>query len=181
MMIFRRVLQLHRRASAQASPLWTAATNRSTHVVHGSVQQASVASRHDGGVRTKFSVPDAGTPVRRRRLRPKLSAAAFDSLTTEFFDRVDAAVAPLLPPANAVFEVDRSTPGMLLLRTATKEFELKIINNKQQLHLQSPISGLRKYEWNAKTKRWEDETDAHDLEGLLTRDLMRLCTGIPAF
>ncbi|KAJ0395389.1 hypothetical protein P43SY_002965 [Pythium insidiosum] len=140
-----------------------------------------VSRRHDGGVRSKFAVPDAGTPLRRRRLRPKLSAANFESLTTQFLDRVDAAVAPLLPPTNDVFAVDRSTPGTVILRTATKEFELKVVSSKQQLHLQSPISGLRKYEWNAKTQRWEDETDAHDIEGLLTRDLMRLCSGIPAF
>lgn len=65
------------------------------------------------------------------------------------------------------------------------------------------ISGLRAYEWNPLTQRWEDEvggnrlllcecvvvvahlcllqSDSHDIEGLLTRDLMRLCSGIPSF
>jgi hypothetical protein len=64
------------------------------------------------------------------------------------------------------------------------------------------VSGLRTYQWNAMTKRWEDEViarlqhfgasscayrgsvvqvDSHDLEGLLTRDLMRFCAGIPLF
>ncbi|RLN90198.1 hypothetical protein BBJ28_00001865 [Nothophytophthora sp. Chile5] len=76
--------------------------------------------------------------------------------------------------------------GGLTIRANAKDFAIAVVPSKQQLHFTSPVSGLRMYEWNARTKRWEDEvrptaTDSHDIEGLLTRDLMRFCAGIPLF
>lgn len=130
--------------------------------------------------RFKVTVPDAAAK-RRRALRPKLTNDKFTALTAQFLERVASAVAPLHPPMNEHFEIDRQSNDVCVIRTADKEFEIKIVAAKQQLHLTSPISGLRKYAWNAKTQRWEDESDAHDIEGLLTRDLMRLCIGVPLF
>lgn len=68
-----------------------------------------------------------------------------------------------------------------MIQTNAKTFEVDVLVAKQQIQFTSPVSGLRTYEWNPMTKRWEDETDAHDIEGLLTRDLMRFCAGIPLF
>ncbi|DAZ96647.1 TPA: hypothetical protein N0F65_005826 [Lagenidium giganteum] len=135
----------------------------------------SIQQRH------KVTVPSAAGAVRRSRLKPKL------------------------PKAKCVqISALNHMPASMLIRTNSKEFLLEVVDAKQQIHLTSPISGLRMYEWNARTRRWEDEvfyaiefgdvrlqwtdhdgavdqTDAHDIEGLLTRDLMRLCSGVPAF
>ncbi|GAB9465648.1 hypothetical protein Gpo141_00003048 [Globisporangium polare] len=138
-------------------------------------------------VRHKMTVPSPAAPgaadasQRRKRLKPKLSKDKFNALTATFFERVEVAVAPLQPPMNEDFALERDASGVMTIRTNAKEFEIKVVPLKQQLHFTSPISGLRAYEWNARTQRWEDENDSHDIEGLLTRDLMRVCTGIPSF
>uniref|UniRef100_K3XBZ4 Uncharacterized protein n=1 Tax=Globisporangium ultimum (strain ATCC 200006 / CBS 805.95 / DAOM BR144) TaxID=431595 RepID=K3XBZ4_GLOUD len=136
-------------------------------------------------LRTKVTVPgassSAGPAERRKRLKPKLPKDKFAALTATFFERVETAVAPLQPPMNSDFVLEKDTKGVLTIRANAKEFEIKMVPLKQQLHFTSPISGLRAYEWNARTQRWEDENDSHDIEGLLTRDLMRICSGIPSF
>ncbi|KAG7397424.1 hypothetical protein PHYBOEH_000778 [Phytophthora boehmeriae] len=134
--------------------------------------------------REKITIPASAGPgatARRRRLKPKMSKDKFAKLSTEFLDRAQTAMEPLQPPINKDFVLKRNGDGGLVVRTKDKEFVLEVMPAKQQLQFTSPISGLRTYEWNAVTKRWEDETDSHDIEGLLTRDLMRFCAGIPLF
>ncbi|KAG7380998.1 hypothetical protein PHYPSEUDO_006551 [Phytophthora pseudosyringae] len=130
--------------------------------------------------REKVTVPAAGG-VRRRRLKPKMPKDKFAALSTEFLDRVQSAMEPLHPPVNDEFQLQRDDNGELVIRTNAKEFVVKVLSSKQQIEFSSPVSGLRTYQWNAMTKRWEDEVDSHDIEGLLTRDLMRFCAGIPLF
>ncbi|KAG6610567.1 mitochondrial matrix protein frataxin [Phytophthora cinnamomi] len=131
--------------------------------------------------REKITVPAAGGAVRRRRLKPKLPKDKFTALSTDFLDRVQTAMEPLHPPVNEEFQLERDGNAELVIRTSDKEFVIKVLSPKQQIEFTSPVSGLRTYQWNAMTKRWEDETDSHDIEGLLTRDLMRFCAGIPLF
>ncbi|EGZ11936.1 hypothetical protein PHYSODRAFT_286902 [Phytophthora sojae] len=88
---------------------------------------------------------------------------------------------PLHPPVNEEFQLERDNNAELVIRSNDKEFVIKVLSPKQQIEFTSPVSGLRTYQWNGMTKRWEDETDSHDIEGLLTRDLMRFCAGIPLF
>ncbi|KAG1694550.1 hypothetical protein DVH05_021056 [Phytophthora capsici] len=130
--------------------------------------------------REKITVPNVGG-ARRRRLKPKMPKSKFTALSTDFLDRVQAAVEPLHPPVNEEFQLQRDGNSELAIRTNAKEFVIKVLPSKQQIEFSSPISGLRTYQWNVMTKRWEDETDSHDIEGLLTRDLMRFCAGIPLF
>ncbi|KAL4102153.1 hypothetical protein PRIC1_005901 [Phytophthora ramorum] len=132
-------------------------------------------------MREKITIPaSSGGAVRRRRLKPKMSKDKFAALSTGFLDRVQTAMEPLHPPINEEFQLQRED-GELVIRTNTKEFVIKVLSSKQQIEFSSPVSGLRTYQWNAMTKRWEDEADSHDIEGLLTRDLMRFCAGIPLF
>ncbi|TMW67175.1 hypothetical protein Poli38472_012291 [Pythium oligandrum] len=161
--------------------MWKRCVRVASRALAPATTMRALPSAHVLVVRHKFTVPDSAVAARRRRLKPKLANDKFVSLASAFLDRVEVAVTPLQPPMNEDFALDRSTQDVVLIKAGEKEFELKVISAKQQLHLTSPISGLRKYEWNQKTQRWEDESDAHDLEGLLTRDLMRLCSGVPAF
>ncbi|OWY93824.1 hypothetical protein PHMEG_00036631 [Phytophthora megakarya] len=87
---------------------------------------------------------------------------------------------PLHRPINDDFQLQR-VDAEVVIRTNTKEFVIKVLPSKQQIEFSSPVSGLHTYQWNAMAKRWEDEADSHDIEGLLTRDLMRFCAGIPLF
>ncbi|KAF4315909.1 hypothetical protein BBO99_00007954 [Phytophthora kernoviae] len=110
--------------------------------------------------REKITIPaaaGAGGTARRRRLKPKMSKDKFAKLSTEFLDRVQTAMEPLHPPVNEDFQLQRDGDGGLVVCTNDKEFVLEVLPAKQQLQFTSPVSGLRTYEWNAMTKRWEDE------------------------
>ncbi|CAI5710538.1 unnamed protein product [Peronospora destructor] len=131
--------------------------------------------------REKITVPTSGSTGRHRRLKPKISTDKFAALSTEFFDRVQNAMEPLHPPINDKFHLQRDGNGELVICTNAQAFKIKVLSSKQQIELLSPASCLRTYHWNAMTKRWEDVADSHDIEGLLTRDLMRFCAGIPLF
>ncbi|CAI5713909.1 unnamed protein product [Peronospora effusa] len=132
--------------------------------------------------REKITVPTSRSAGRHGRLKPKVSTDKFTALSMEFFDRVEIAMKPLHPPINDEFQLQRdANGGELVIRTNAQEFKIKVLTSKQQIELLSPVSGLRTYHWNAMTKRWEDVADSHDIEGLLTRDLMRFCAGIPLF
>ncbi len=54
--------------------------------------------------------------------------------------------------------------------------------NTREITLLSPISGLNKYAYDAGKQRWLSVgPDKHDFLGILTRDLIRQCTGCPSF
>ncbi|OQR95946.1 hypothetical protein THRCLA_22043 [Thraustotheca clavata] len=106
----------------------------------------------------------------------------FKNLANAFFDKVELAITPLHPPMNQVFRVERTkTPAKLTIQTETHSFELVVLTKVQKIEFTSPISGTRLYVYNSKSLRWEDEVDSHDVEGLFTRDLMRMCSGLPQF
>lgn len=51
-----------------------------------------------------------------------------------------------------------------------------------QVLVMSPVSGVNKYQYDGKEKRWLSvESDRHDLIGILTRDLLRISVGCPNF
>ncbi|ETK91879.1 hypothetical protein F442_04830 [Phytophthora nicotianae P10297] len=127
--------------------------------------------------REKITIPAAGG-TRRRRLKPKLPKDKFTTLSTEFLDRVQAAVEPLHPPINDDFQLQRDGNGELVIRTNSKEFVIKVLSSKQQIEFLSPVSGLRTYQWNLMTKRWEDEVKLQVLMAMtvLTANLLRRLT-----
>jgi len=47
--------------------------------------------------------------------------------------------------------------------------------------LRSPLSGTYTYTWKASTKEWVGDEDGHSLLGMLTRDWIRQCAGVPHF
>ncbi|CAH0478998.1 unnamed protein product [Peronospora belbahrii] len=131
--------------------------------------------------RNKITVPAAGGAIRHRRVKRQIPNDKFAALSVAFFDRVETAMEPLYPPTNNEFQLKRDGNKELVICTNAQEFTIKVLSSKQQIELVSPVSGLRTYNWNVMTKRWENEADSHDIEGLLTRDLMRYCAGIPLF
>lgn len=49
------------------------------------------------------------------------------------------------------------------------------------LTLRSPLSGLFTYVYNASAEEWVGNEDGHSLLGMLTRDWIRQCRGVPDF
>merc|ERR1712238_341955 len=47
--------------------------------------------------------------------------------------------------------------------------------------LRSPLSGTFTYIWRASTEEWIGHADGHSFLGMLTRDWIRHCNGVPDF
>jgi frataxin-like iron-binding protein CyaY len=58
-------------------------------------------------------------------------------------------------------------------------YMIEINEEEQLLSYTSPISGTHLYILSAKTREWVGAQDGHAFEGLLVRDLIRQCQGLP--
>ncbi|GBG25447.1 Hypothetical Protein FCC1311_016652 [Hondaea fermentalgiana] len=67
------------------------------------------------------------------------------------------------------------------LANTDNRFLVQIDFDKNELIFVSPESGGRTYFLDAESGRWRDRTDGHGFDGLLTRDVMRHCYGVPNF
>jgi hypothetical protein len=138
---------------------------------------------------------------------PGTAEADFMEVSLELFARVEKGVEGMRG-LNDPFEVRRSGDGMELeldLGPSKGKLTLQRDWAVDQLVYMSPVSGLNKYNFDNAERRWlsiaEDRCGGarpvhaplpsadgrasrlpprrHDLVGILTRDLIRLCTGCP--
>ena len=58
---------------------------------------------------------------------------------------------------------------------------LTIHSDSRTANLQSPLSGTFTYRYNASSDEWVGTDDGHSLVGMLTRDWIRQCRGVPDF
>lgn len=98
-----------------------------------------------------------------------------------FLDRVERGLADM-KEVNDPFVIRRDETELVLdLGPAKGAFTLQRDWAQNQLVLLSPVSGINKYEYHGgRERRWLSVTeDRHDLVGMLTRDLIRICAGCP--
>ena len=58
-------------------------------------------------------------------------------------------------------------------------FALNIDYEQLTLELTSPKSGTFTYIYCLEKERWRGKDDGHDLKGMLVRDIIPLCNGVP--
>jgi hypothetical protein len=58
-------------------------------------------------------------------------------------------------------------------------YELQVDDENRVLYFQTPISGKIVYILSKSTREWVSQDDGHLFEGLLVRDLIRQCNGLP--
>lgn len=90
-------------------------------------------------------------------------------------NRVGAALATL-QKQNPSSELN-AAQGKVGLRFGQDAFELATDLHLQVLVLQVPRLGLFRYIYDEDNDRWVGENDGHNLEELLTRELMRVSQG----
>mmetsp|Transcript_13032 Transcript_13032/g.18452 ORF Transcript_13032/g.18452 Transcript_13032/m.18452 type:complete len:197 (+) Transcript_13032:143-733(+) len=165
------------------------------------VDQASkiqTASLHQSAI-LKFASAPASRPRRRRRggggsvETPGSSIAEDDTsrpaavkdlskfipASEVFLEKIEQALKPM-EHANEVFIVKRN-PGMLTIELAPGlgNYTLEVSESEACLYMQSPISGKFSYILCGRTGKWVSSADGHALEGMLVRDLIRQCNGLP--
>lgn len=132
---------------------------------------------HDVSWRLFSDIPK---PTSRKRMSPTAENYDFAEEAQRMFRSIETAVNPL-KSQNANFNVSYGDDGEMIIVTHRGRHILTVDGNRQLLVFQSYFSGFHKYAFFPEERTWLSIHDGHDLRGLLTRDLMRHCIGVPAF
>jgi frataxin-like iron-binding protein CyaY len=99
--------------------------------------------------------------------------------------KLEAALRPM-KKHNDVFHItltprNHYSSGTLTLELKPEDgmYRLEVNDEACLVHMTSAISGHYNYVLSASTGEWVDEKDGHALEGMLVRDLIRQCNGLP--
>jgi frataxin-like iron-binding protein CyaY len=100
--------------------------------------------------------------------------------------KIESALRPM-KKYNEVFNItltprSHDQSGSLTLELAPDDgtYSLKVDDETMRVVFQSATSGQYSYVLSASTGEWVDEKDGHLFVGLLVRDLIRQCNGLPA-
>ncbi|KAG5188391.1 hypothetical protein JKP88DRAFT_304888 [Tribonema minus] len=104
-----------------------------------------------------------------------------EQLAQAEMERVVAAV-DRMKEDNAIFEVIHAD-GKVSIDLGPKigTYQIRFVHDLRVLQLSSPRSGGFMYVYDEKTRKWLGREDAHDFEGMLTRDLIQQANGYPDF
>eukprot|EP00978_Attheya_sp_CCMP212_P007397 scaffold17157_cov53-Attheya_sp.AAC.8 len=122
-----------------------------------------------------------------------MDGVVFEEAAEALLHHVEQALAPM-KRSNDVFDIYRSTSSendvgpRLVLRLAPSEgqYMIQIHPQERTMTLTSPMSGTYTYvlsvsDDTAKGLEWVGLDDGHKFEGMLVRDLIRHCNGLPSF
>ncbi|EWM25875.1 hypothetical protein Naga_100054g32 [Nannochloropsis gaditana] len=115
------------------------------------------------------------------QVAPETIQVDFGEATGALFDRIEKGVAGM-QELNDFFVVNRQNKVELVIDLGPGKgaFTLQRDWAHNQLVYLSPVSGCNKYEYEQAGRRWLSiAEDKHDLTGILTRDLIRMCVGCP--
>lgn len=112
---------------------------------------------------------------------PSLFREAADKLLL----KLEAALRPM-EKHNDVFIItltprDENNNASLSLQLKPEDgsYRVEVNDDARQVSLTSAVSGSFNYVLSASTGEWVEEKDGHSLEGMLVRDLIRQCNGLP--
>ena len=86
-------------------------------------------------------------------------------------------------PQNPGYEINRIAPDNLEVRCGDNggTYVFRVDHEQQCLGVVSPVSGVNKYTLHPDEGLWLGVNDSHDMRGLIIRDFMRHCIGLPSF
>ena len=116
---------------------------------------------------------------------PVKDATKFLAASRKELDRIEDAIEPM-KACNDVFDVTRSTNDegeklTIRLQGGDGTYTVQIDERNFTMNLTSPMSGAYTYVLCSKSGDWLGMDDAHVMEGMITRDLIRQCNGVPRF
>lgn len=97
----------------------------------------------------------------------------------KLINKLEAALRPM-EKHNSVFILSRDGSSLTLdLPPEDGSYKIEVNEDAKRVHMTTAISGHFNYVLSASTGEWVDEKDGHSLEGMLVRDLIRQCNGLP--
>lgn len=114
---------------------------------------------------------------------PVLDTFRFCHEANSLLTKLEGALTPM-KPKNDTFIVTREEGEIgeiLTIDLGPKEgsYRIEICELEHMFEYTSPISGKLLYVLSADTGEWVGAEDGHDFQGLLVRDLIRQCQGVP--
>lgn len=126
--------------------------------------------------RKKVGVSRGGEPV---------SVVDFGVEIGRVLNQIYRAIDVGIMPVNTEYKLMRSMEGgheSISLDAGEKGYYIFSVDWKmERLTVQTPISGIRQYEYEPSDDTWLNTVDRHDMRGLVTRDLLRHSRGCPSF
>jgi len=159
----------------QASKIHASSFHQSANLNFASAVTSRPRRRKRGG---SSSVDSSATKDSSRPVVVK-DLSTFIPASEDFLEKIEQALKPM-EKANEVFIVTRK-PGLLRIELAPGlgNYTLEVTESESCLYMQSPLSGKFGYVLCGKTGKWISSIDGHALEGMLVRDLIRQCNGLP--
>eukprot|EP00339_Tiarina_fusa_P015540 CAMPEP_0117074400 /NCGR_PEP_ID=MMETSP0472-20121206/52417_1 /TAXON_ID=693140 ORGANISM="Tiarina fusus, Strain LIS" /NCGR_SAMPLE_ID=MMETSP0472 /ASSEMBLY_ACC=CAM_ASM_000603 /LENGTH=207 /DNA_ID=CAMNT_0004799405 /DNA_START=83 /DNA_END=706 /DNA_ORIENTATION=- len=117
------------------------------------------------------------------RHSPVVDTDEFLRAADELLTRIEGALEPM-KAQNETFILERSRGDLgevitLDLGAKLGNYRIEISEEDHIFEYSSPISGKILYVLSAATGEWVGQEDGHNFEGLLVRDLIRYCRGMP--
>jgi len=120
------------------------------------------------------------------RHEPVTDPARFREASDALLEKLYQAIKPMGPPVNKdPFVLTRGTEDdvgdflLLDLGPVKGQYTVQVDNEQCLVVMRSPLSGQIAYVLSARTGEWCGQDDGHALEGMLVRDLIRQCNGVP--
>jgi frataxin-like iron-binding protein CyaY len=111
--------------------------------------------------------------------------AIFRQEADKLLVKIESALRPM-EEYNDVFNItltprNHYSSGSLTLELAPEDgmYSLEVEDEGMRIIFQSATSGRYNYVLSASTGEWVDEKDGHSFVGMLVRDLIRQCNGLP--
>jgi len=109
----------------------------------------------------------------------------FTSAANSFLNRIQDGLEPM-KECNTVFQIIRSRNEdgenlTIRLKPSEGQYVFQVYDDMTRLTMISPMSGSYTYVLCSRTGQFVGMDDGHICEGMLVRDLIRHCNGLPKF
>ena len=152
--------------------------NCSVHVRHLSLRRRRGITDSQT---SEGSTPDGDVTMTVNRPVRVMDTLDFAIAAQDLLEKIEKALEPM-KKHNDTFIVHRDYNKLTLkIGFGEDEYTLEINEDSSTVTMQSPLSGRFSYVLCSSTKNWVDEEDGHILEGMLVRDLIKQCNGVPQF
>ena len=127
-----------------------------------------------------FSSSIKGVSRKKKRQAPNMDVEHFNQQGPLILEEIETAISSMVD-LNPVFNIEKK-PNELSVDTGEKgKYTFSLNYNTLNLTVASPMSGNFNYRYDDYSGYWLGTQDGHDMRGLVTRDMIRHCTGMPKF
>lgn len=142
------------------------------------------STRHGSDLNDKDDSSDgADVPKNPLQHSPITDDVQFVQAASALFDKLEVALAPM-QPLNETFIIGRSFGDLgevfsIDLGPKNGKYRIEMSLEEHMFEYTSPVSGKFLYVLSEDTGEWVGIDDGHLFEGMIVRDLIRQCQGLP--